>query len=154
MAQYRQSGTERFSGRVGSYPHYANNSAASSSSSSDHIAIGIRNGVGGASGGGASQHGKNNRWRRSVRPDKIRRLGIGSVVFVLCVVLVITVLAYYYISGFTNTGYDDKGELLLCLTSFSGSSLVLLKSDFTLYSDYFWLFTLFWQDLILMTVIF
>uniref|UniRef100_A0A1J3CM33 TOD1/MUCI70 glycosyltransferase-like domain-containing protein n=1 Tax=Noccaea caerulescens TaxID=107243 RepID=A0A1J3CM33_NOCCA len=108
MAQYRQSGTERFSGRVGSYPHYANNGAVSSSSS-DHIAIGIRNGVGGASGGGASQHGKNNRWRRSVRPDKIRRLGIGSVVFVLCVVLVITVLAYYYISGFTNSGYDDKG---------------------------------------------
>lgn len=129
MAQYRQSGTERFSGRVGSYPHYANNGAVSSSSS-DHIAIGIRNGVGGASGGGASQHGKNNRWRRSVRPDKIRRLGIGSVVFVLCVVLVITVSAYYYISGFTYSGYDDKGELLLCLASFSGSSLVLLKSDF------------------------
>ncbi|CAA7018709.1 unnamed protein product [Microthlaspi erraticum] len=103
MAQYRQSGTERFSGRVGGYPHYANNGAASSSS--DHVAIGIRNGVGGAS----QQHGKTNRWRRSVRPDRIRRLGIGSVVFVLCLVLVVTVLAYYYISGFTNSGYDDKG---------------------------------------------
>ncbi|CAH2035345.1 unnamed protein product [Thlaspi arvense] len=108
MAQYRQSGTERFSGRVGGYPHYANNGGAGSSSS-DHVAIGIRNGVGGAvGGGGATQHGKANRWRRSVRPDRIRRLGIGTVVFVLCLVLVVTVLAYYYISGFTN-GYDDKG---------------------------------------------
>ncbi|KAJ4917227.1 hypothetical protein Rs2_02777 [Raphanus sativus] len=98
MAQYRQSGTERFNGR--SYPHYANNGA----SSSDHVAIGIRNGV----GGGATQHGKTNRWRRSVRPERIRRLGIGSVVFVICLVLVLTVLAYYYISGFTNKGYDDK----------------------------------------------
>ncbi|ESQ33332.1 hypothetical protein EUTSA_v10006981mg [Eutrema salsugineum] len=103
MAQYRQSGTERFSGRGVGYPHYANNGAASSSS--DHIAIGIRNGV----GGGAPQQGKANRWRRSVRPDRIRRLGIGSVVFVLCLVLVVTVLAYYYISGFANNGYDDKG---------------------------------------------
>ncbi|KAF8085070.1 hypothetical protein N665_0683s0012 [Sinapis alba] len=100
MAQYRQSGTERFNGRVGGgYPHYANNGA----SSSDHVAIGIRNGV-----GGATPHGKTNRWRRSVRPERIRRLGIGSAVFVLCLVLVVTVLAYYYISGFTNNGYDDK----------------------------------------------
>ncbi|CAF2043825.1 unnamed protein product [Brassica napus] len=98
MAQYRQSGTERFNGRVGgSYPH-------NGASSSEHIAIGIRNGV-----GGATQHGKTNRWRRSVvRPERIRRLGIGSVVFVICLVLVLTVLAYYYISGFTNSGYDDK----------------------------------------------
>ncbi|CAN6928513.1 unnamed protein product, partial [Brassica oleracea] len=100
MAQYRQSGTERLNGRVGgSYPQYANNGA----SSSDHIAIGIRNGV-----GGATQHAKTNRWRRSVRPERIRRLGIGSVVFVICLVLLLTVLAYYYISGFTNNGYDDK----------------------------------------------
>ncbi|CAH8313106.1 unnamed protein product [Eruca vesicaria subsp. sativa] len=97
MAQYRQSGTERFNGRVGGgYPH-------NGASSSDHVAIGIRNGI-----GGASQHGKTNRWRRSVRPERIRRLGIGSVVFVLCLALVVTVLAYYYISGFTNNGYDDK----------------------------------------------
>ncbi|KAF3518592.1 hypothetical protein DY000_02060260, partial [Brassica cretica] len=100
MAQYRQSGTERLNGRVGgSYPQYANNGA----SSSDHIAIGIRNGV-----GGATQNAKTNRWRRSVRPERIRRLGIGSVVFVICLVLLLTVLAYYYISGFTNNGYDDK----------------------------------------------
>ncbi|CAN6932277.1 unnamed protein product [Brassica oleracea] len=96
MAQYRQSGTERLNGRV---PQYANNGA----SSSDHIAIGIRNGV-----GGATQNAKTNRWRRSVRPERIRRLGIGSVVFVICLVLLLTVLAYYYISGFTNNGYDDK----------------------------------------------
>lgn len=102
MAQYRQSGTERLNGRVGgSYPQYANNGA----SSSDHIAIGIRNGV-----GGATQNAKTNRWRRSVRPERIRRLGIGSVVFVICLVLLLTVLAYYYISGFTNNGYDDKGS--------------------------------------------
>ncbi|EOA39859.1 hypothetical protein CARUB_v10008532mg [Capsella rubella] len=95
MAQFRQSGTERFSsGRGG----YQNGGAASS----DHIAIGIRNGVGGVKA-------NTNRWRRSVRADKIRRLGIGSVVFVLCIVLVVTVLAYYYISGITSSGYDDKG---------------------------------------------
>ncbi|XP_010461271.1 PREDICTED: uncharacterized protein LOC104742011 isoform X2 [Camelina sativa] len=89
MAQFRQSGTERFSGGRGG------------AASSDHVAIGIRNGVGGAKA--------TNRWRRSVRADKIRRLGIGSVVFVLCLVLLVTVLAYYYISGFTSNGYDDKG---------------------------------------------
>ncbi|CAH8389120.1 unnamed protein product [Eruca vesicaria subsp. sativa] len=88
MPQYRQSGTDRFSVRGG----------GGGGSASDHVAIGIRN--------GASQHGKANRWRRSVRP---RRLGVSSVVFVLCLVLVVTVLAYYYISGFANNGYDDKG---------------------------------------------
>ncbi|KAF8112888.1 hypothetical protein N665_0059s0026 [Sinapis alba] len=70
----------------------------------------------GRGGGSASDHvaiGKANRWRRSVRP---RRLGIGSVVFVLCLVLVVTVLAYYYISGFANN--DDKG-----LDSFDGDFL-------------------------------
>lgn len=102
MPQYRQSGTDRFSVRGGG-------------SASDHVAIGIRNGV-----GGASQHGKANRWRRSVRPERIRRLGIGSVVFVLCLVLVVTVLAYYYISGFaTNSGYDDDRGL----DSFDGDFL-------------------------------
>ena len=71
--------------------------------------------------GGATQHGKTNRWRRSVvRPERIRRLGIGSVVFVICLVLVLTVLAYYYISGFTNSGYDDKG-------SFDSFSCFLLR---------------------------
>ncbi|CAN8290004.1 unnamed protein product [Cochlearia groenlandica] len=101
MAQYRQSGADRFTVRGGG--SYSHNGGASSS---DHVAIGIRNGV----GGGATQHGKANRWRRSVRPERIRRLGIGSVVFILCLALVITVLAYYYISGFVNNGYDDKGS--------------------------------------------
>ncbi|KFK45142.1 hypothetical protein AALP_AA1G349100 [Arabis alpina] len=97
MAQFRQSGTERFTG------------GRSGSATSDHIAIGIRNGVGG---------GKASRWRRSTRPDRFRRLGIGSVLFVLGLVLVVTVLAYYYISGFTNNGYDDKG-----LDSYEGDFL-------------------------------
>ncbi|KAF2588157.1 hypothetical protein F2Q70_00038725 [Brassica cretica] len=89
MPQYRQSGNDRFSVRGGG------------GSASDHVAIGIRNGAGG--------HGKANRWKRSVRPERIRRVGVGSVVFVLCLVLVVTVVAYYYISGFANNGYDDKG---------------------------------------------
>lgn len=103
MPQYRQSGTDRFSVRGGS--------------ASDHVAIGIRNGVG---GGATQHHGKTNRWRRSVRPERIRRLGIGTAVFVLCLVLVVTVLAYYYISGFANNDYDDnKGSfVLLCLALF------------------------------------
>ncbi|XP_056854552.1 uncharacterized protein LOC130504003 [Raphanus sativus] len=101
MPQYRQSGTDRFSVRGGA---------------SDHVAIGIRNGVG---GGATQHHGKTNRWRRSVRPERIRRLGIGTAVFVLCLVLVVTVLAYYYISGFANNDYDDnKG-----LDSFEGDFL-------------------------------
>lgn len=93
MPQYRQSGNDRFSVRGGG------------GSASDHVAIGIRNGAGG--------HGKANRWKRSVRPERIRRVGVGSVVFVLCLVLVVTVVAYYYISGFANNGYDDKGSFLL-----------------------------------------
>lgn len=97
MAQFRQSGTDRFSVR-------GNGGGASS----DHVTIGIRNGVGGAT------KGNNNRWRRSVRADKIRRLGIGSVVFVLCFVLLVTVLAYCYISGFTYNSYDDKGQFFFC----------------------------------------
>ncbi|KAG2255712.1 hypothetical protein Bca4012_092656 [Brassica carinata] len=98
MPQYRQSGNDRFSVRGGG------------GSASDHVAIGIRNGAGG--------HGKANRWKRSVRPERIRRVGVGSVVFVLCLVLVVTVVAYYYISGFANNGYDDKG-----LDSFDGDFL-------------------------------
>ncbi|XP_023636687.1 uncharacterized protein LOC17883432 [Capsella rubella] len=103
MAQYRQSGTERFlGGRSGGYNPYVNGGA-----SSDHVAIGIRNGVGNF--GVVTQHGKASRWRRSARLDRNRRFGVGSFVFVLCVVLVVCVSAYYYFSGYTNFGGDDKG---------------------------------------------
>ncbi|VVB08633.1 unnamed protein product [Arabis nemorensis] len=98
MAQYRQSGTERFGGRGGYHP-FVNGGA-----SSDHVAIGIRN-------GGGTQHGKaGGRWRRSARLDRTRRFAVGSVVFVLCLVLVVSVSAYYYISGYTNFGKVDKGS--------------------------------------------
>ncbi|KAL1196044.1 putative hexosyltransferase MUCI70 [Cardamine amara subsp. amara] len=102
MAQYRQSGTERLGGR-GGYNPYVNGGGASS----DHVAIGIRNG--GGSFGGVTQHGKASRWRRSTRLDRNRRFGVGSVVFVLCVVLVVCVSVYYYISGYPNFGRYDKG---------------------------------------------
>ncbi|GLT52213.1 hypothetical protein SLA2020_255660 [Shorea laevis] len=73
MAQYRQQ------------YHYANGS-------SDHVGVGIRSSV---------PH-KSARWRRSARGDKSRRLSIGSIVVVLSLVLVVTVLVYYYISSFSN----------------------------------------------------
>ncbi|KAG7557212.1 hypothetical protein ISN44_As11g032000 [Arabidopsis suecica] len=103
MAQYRQSGTERFLGGRSGYNPYVNGGA-----SSDHVAIGIRNG-GGGNFGVVNQHGKASRWRRSTRLDRNRRCGVGSLVFVLCVVLVVCVSAYYYFSGYTNFGKDDKG---------------------------------------------
>ncbi|XP_010538922.1 PREDICTED: uncharacterized protein LOC104813100 [Tarenaya hassleriana] len=96
MAQHRQSGTERYGAR-GGYPHYSNGGA-----SSDHVAIGIRS----AGGGGG---GKAGRWRRSARPDRSLRLAVGSILFVLCIVLVVTVLVYYHISGYSSNGNDDKG---------------------------------------------
>lgn len=105
MAQYRQSGTERFGGRGGYHP-FVNGGA---SSSADHVAIGIRN-------GGGTQHGKAGRWRRSARLDRTRRFAVGSVVFVLCLVLVVSVSAYYYISGYTNFGKVDKGQLFFFLS--------------------------------------
>lgn len=104
MAQYRQSGTERFLGGRSGYNPYVNGGA-----SSDHVAIGIRNG-GGGNFGVVNQHGKASRWRRSTRLDRNRRCGVGSLVFVLCVVLVVCVSAYYYFSGYTNFGKDDKGQ--------------------------------------------
>lgn len=106
MPQYRQSGNDRFSVRGGG-----------GGSASDHVAIGIRNGAGG--------QGKANRWKRSVvRPERIRRGGVGSVVFVLCLVLVVTVLAYYYLSGFANNGYDDKGCLAYYLAYYLYRSFI------------------------------
>ncbi|GLU06774.1 hypothetical protein SLE2022_237720 [Rubroshorea leprosula] len=73
MAQYRQQ------------YHYANGSSA-------HVAVGIR----------SSAPHKTARWRRSARGDKSRRLSIGSLIVVLSLVLVVTVLVYYYISSFSN----------------------------------------------------
>lgn len=74
MAQYRQQ------------LHHANGS-------SDHVAIGVRS---------APPH-KTGRWRRSARAEKSRRLFVGSVVAMLSLMLVVTVLAYYFISDVHNS---------------------------------------------------
>lgn len=104
MAQYRQSGNERFVVRGGNHDlHYhQHHHHVNGASSSDHISIGIR-----AASSGSSQHGKPGRGRRSARSDKSR--GISSaIVVVLCLVLAVTVLAYYYISGYNNN--DDIND--------------------------------------------
>ncbi|KAJ9167142.1 hypothetical protein P3X46_021813 [Hevea brasiliensis] len=79
MAQYRQSGH-----------HYSNGT-------SDHVSIGIRSPP-------SQQQYKPVRVRRSARSDKSRAaaFSIGAVIVVLCIVLGVTVLAYYYLS------VDDK----------------------------------------------
>ncbi|XVF63276.1 hypothetical protein PTKIN_Ptkin09bG0074800 [Pterospermum kingtungense] len=84
MAQYRQQ------------YHYGNRTT------SDHVAIGVRGG-----GGGAGN--KAGRWRRSGRADKSRRISMGSIGAVLSLVLVITVLVYYYISADST---DNRKELV------------------------------------------
>ncbi|XVE60798.1 hypothetical protein DITRI_Ditri05aG0155900 [Diplodiscus trichospermus] len=84
MAQYRQQ------------YHYGNGTT------SDHLAIGVR-------GGGGGPGIKAARWRRSGRHDKSRRISIGSIIFVLSLVLVVTVLVYYYISADNN---DNSNELI------------------------------------------
>lgn len=84
MAQYRQSGTDR---------HGA-------SSTNDYLSIGIR--------GNTASYSKPARSRRSARLDKCgRRLSIGAVVVVLCLVLLVTALAYFYISGYSSEDDDD-----------------------------------------------
>ncbi|CAN1235367.1 Probable hexosyltransferase MUCI70 [Linum perenne] len=79
MAQFRQSGQ-----------HFPNGS--------DHVSVGVR-------GSSSSQHLKSGRGRRSGRSDKGRfvSFSIGAVVLFLCAVLVVTVLAYNYLSA------EDKG---------------------------------------------
>ncbi|XWS15407.1 hypothetical protein CRYUN_Cryun35bG0094800 [Craigia yunnanensis] len=85
MAQYRQ--------------QYHNGNGTTS----DHLAIGVR-GVGGGAGNKAT------RWRRSGRADKSRRISIGSLIVVLSLVLVITVIVYYYIS---SDNINENSEVLI-----------------------------------------
>lgn len=87
MAQYRQSGTERFGARVHDVPHLHNTNGVS-----DHIAVGIR-----------PVSLKQGRTRRSGRSGKfLPGLSIGVIVVVLALVLIVTVLAYRSISGDTR----------------------------------------------------
>lgn len=82
MAQYRQSGTERYVARAShDLQHHSNGSP-------DHIALGIRTGP----------H-KQGRTRRSGRSDKgLFGISIGAIIVVLLLVLGVTVLAYYFLS--------------------------------------------------------
>ncbi|XVF73958.1 hypothetical protein PTKIN_Ptkin13bG0022700 [Pterospermum kingtungense] len=99
MAQYRQQ------------YHYGNGTT------SDHVAIGVRGGRGGAGSKAA-------RWRRSGRADKSRRISTGSLIVVLSLVLVVTVLVYYYISADNN---DSSKELI---TYHSEDDDLKVDSDF------------------------
>nr|XP_034924627.1 uncharacterized protein LOC118056511 isoform X2 [Populus alba] len=79
--------------------HYTNGT-------SDHVSIGIR-----ASSSSSSQQQKSGRVRRlGYRSDKSSRGGlslIGAVIVFLCLALVVTVLAYYFLS--TENTTNDKG---------------------------------------------
>ncbi|XP_059454351.1 uncharacterized protein LOC132184652 [Corylus avellana] len=97
MAQHRQSGAERFLGPRGHDLHHSSNGAP------DHLAIGIR----------AAPH-KPARPRRSARSDKSRRVSVGAVIVILSLVLVVTVLAYYYLARDTkdiDSYHVEKDEL-------------------------------------------
>ena len=87
MAQQRQSGMERFG--VRGDPHHANGVSA------DHVAVGIR---GGATGGGGGTAHKQHRLRRSARSDRAWRMPVPAILAFLFVVLVVTVVAFSYIS--------------------------------------------------------
>ncbi|PPS08391.1 hypothetical protein GOBAR_AA12254 [Gossypium barbadense] len=71
----------------------------SNGTTSDHVAIGVRGGAG----------NKAARWRRSGRADRSRRISIGSLIFVLPLVFLVTVLVYYYISADSN---ENRRELI------------------------------------------
>ncbi|XP_042514438.1 uncharacterized protein LOC122089071 isoform X2 [Macadamia integrifolia] len=113
MAQYRQAGTERFGVRSHDF-HHGNGSAGS-----DQFAIGIR---------GTHKQG---RARRSGRSDKGRRFSVGALVVILCLVLVVTGLAYFYLSRDKELNRfhgqeDDKNDLdFLANVSSTRSSKVL-----------------------------
>ncbi|KAJ4827030.1 hypothetical protein Tsubulata_018199 [Turnera subulata] len=94
MAQYRQSGGHHL---------YSNGSAASS----DQVSIGIRGNQ------QQHQHHKSGRARRSGRSDKNRAGGfpIRAVVAFLSLVLVVTVLAYCFISTDTREEVKDGRHL-------------------------------------------
>jgi hypothetical protein len=77
--------------------HYTNGT-------SDHVSVGIR-------ASSSSQQQKSGRVRRlGYRSDKSSRGGlslIGAVIVFLCLALVVTVLAYYFLSNENTT--NDKG---------------------------------------------
>ncbi|XP_044475896.1 uncharacterized protein LOC123203555 isoform X2 [Mangifera indica] len=80
MAQHRQSS------------HHSNNS--NGTSSGDQVSIGIRS---------TTFHGKSSRSRRSARSDKSAcQLSVASVSVFLLLVLFVTLLAYFYISGYNT----------------------------------------------------
>ena len=83
------------------YRHYSNGT-------SDHVSIGIR------ASSSSSQQQKSGRVRRlGYRSDKSSRGGcslIGAVIVFLCLVLVVTVLAYYFLS--TEITINGKGLFL------------------------------------------
>lgn len=92
MAQYRQSGARDHDLHL---HHYSNGGGP------DHVSLPIRSG---------SQPLKPARHRRLTRSEKGRRLSVGSITVFLALGLVVTVLAYCYLSR------ESKGEvLLLCL---------------------------------------
>jgi Flp pilus assembly protein TadB len=78
--------------------HYTNGT-------SDHVSVGIR------ASSSSSQQQKSGRVRRlGYRSDKSSRGGlslIGAVIVFLCLALVVTVLAYYFLSNENTT--NDKG---------------------------------------------
>lgn len=87
-------------GRNGALHHHHNHNS-NGTSFNDRVSIGIR----------AAPYNKPARARRSARSDKNgRRLSIGSVIFVLLLVLLATVLAYLYISGYSNHNDDDQDK--------------------------------------------
>ncbi|KAH9757909.1 transmembrane protein (DUF616) [Citrus sinensis] len=90
-------------GRYGALHHHHNHNS-NGTSFNDHVSIGIR----------SAPYNKPARARRSARSDKNgRRLSIGSVIFVLLLVLLATVLAYLYISGYSNHNDDDQDKEII-----------------------------------------
>ncbi|KAL2324725.1 hypothetical protein Fmac_023783 [Flemingia macrophylla] len=90
MAQQRPSGMERFGVRD---LHHANGSA-------DHVAVGIR---------GAAAH-KQPRLRRSARSDRGTYMSVAAILIFLFLVLVVTVLAFSYISRDEISGNGDNSD--------------------------------------------
>ncbi|XP_031393136.1 uncharacterized protein LOC116204908 isoform X2 [Punica granatum] len=82
MAQYRQSGARDYDPHH-HHHHYSNGGGP------DHVSLAVRAG---------SQQLKPARHRRFARSDKGRRISVGSIAFVLVLGLVVTVLAYYFLS--------------------------------------------------------
>ncbi|XP_023537328.1 uncharacterized protein LOC111798426 [Cucurbita pepo subsp. pepo] len=93
MAQHRQSGTDRYGPRAHDALHSTNNGVA------DHVAVGIR-----------TTPYKQARVRRAARSDKGRGISVGAIIFALSLVLVLTVLAYYYLLRDTKEISNSNAE--------------------------------------------